>query len=85
MAAIGRQRRAEHVSVETDTDATIEDTVFSLQSLLRSYNEDELYRPVSRQSVRSWSQWLAVLSCVISSHYLEMTCGQTEDFTCAAG
>lgn len=85
LVPIARQQQGEHVSVATDSDVTIEDRVVCLHSVLRSYKEDQLCRPVNRQSVMIWSQWLAVLSCVISSHYLGMTCGQTEDFTCAAG
>jgi hypothetical protein len=41
-AAIARQRRNKYVSVATDTDATVEDVVFSMQSVLRLYNKVQL-------------------------------------------
>lgn len=47
MAAIARQRQGEYMSVAADSDVTIEDRVFSLHSVLRSYKEDQLYRPVN--------------------------------------
>jgi hypothetical protein len=45
-AASARQQIGKHVSVATDTDATT-DTVFSVQSMPRLYNEDQLDKPVT--------------------------------------
>jgi hypothetical protein len=39
-------------------------------------------KPVIRQSVGGWSQRLTVLSCTVSSWYLETTSEQAEDFMC---
>jgi hypothetical protein len=47
----------------------------------RLCNKDQLDMRVSQYSVRTQSQRLEVLSCIVSSHYLAMTSEQTEDFT----
>jgi hypothetical protein len=52
-AATARQRHGKHVSTTTDTDATIEDTVFSKRSVPRLYNEDQLDKPVRAASQQS--------------------------------
>jgi hypothetical protein len=54
-----------------------------MQSMPWLYNEDQLDRPVSQQSVRGRSQWLAILNYTVSNHYLATTSEQTEDFMCA--
>jgi hypothetical protein len=65
-AAIARQWHSKHISVATDTDTTIEDTVFSMRSMPRLYNEDELGKPVSRISEMAVSRqsWVALLAAV---------------------
>jgi hypothetical protein len=49
---IVRQRRSKHISTATDTDATIEDAVFSVWSV-PSYigNEDQLDKPGVRSEL----------------------------------
>jgi hypothetical protein len=67
----------------TNIDATTEDPVFYVQPMWRLYNEGQLDKPVSRQLwVGGWSQWLAVLNCIVSSQYPATTSEQTEDFMC---
>jgi hypothetical protein len=39
--AVAKQRHHKHISVATDSDATIEDTVISMQSMPRLCNEDQ--------------------------------------------
>jgi hypothetical protein len=82
-AAIARQRRGKHVSAATDADATTEDGVFSMQSVPMLYNEDQLEKPESRQSVRGRSRQFSVLSYIVSSRYLATTSEQTKDLMCA--
>jgi hypothetical protein len=72
-AAIARHLRGKHVSASADTDATIEDEVFSVRSVPRLYNEDQLDQPQCRQSVGGRSRRLAVLGYIVSSRYLAMT------------
>jgi Holliday junction resolvasome RuvABC ATP-dependent DNA helicase subunit len=79
--ATAMQRCGKHVSMATNEHATIEeplDTVFSMWSMLRLYNKDEMDKLVSRQPVGGQSQWLAVLSYTVSSRYLATNSGQTE-------
>jgi hypothetical protein len=74
VAVIVRQQCGTHVSAATDSDTTIEDTVFSMESAPRLYNEDQ------------WQQSKSVFSCIISSCYLAVTSRSritTEDFVCA--
>jgi hypothetical protein len=64
-AAVARHWHSKLVSVATDTDSTIGDMVFSMQSVPKFYNEDQLDMQVSQQSlVRGRSRQLAVLSCI---------------------
>jgi hypothetical protein len=46
-AVNARQRHGKHVSAATDIGATIEDAVFSMRSVPRLYNEDQLDKPKS--------------------------------------
>jgi hypothetical protein len=76
-----------HISAATDTDIIIDDTVFSMQSLLWLNDEDQLDKPVGQMPVRGWSGRLVVVSCksavavhgwlseisIVSSHYLPTT------------
>jgi hypothetical protein len=80
--AIAMQWCGKHISVATDTDATIEDAVLCMQPMLRLYNDDQMDKPVSRQSVEGQSRQLAVLSCIVSSCYLATASEKTEDFIC---
>jgi hypothetical protein len=72
--AIAWQQHSKHISTATDTDTTTEDTIFSMQSVMRLYKENQMDKPASRQ--------LAVLGCIARSHYLARTSEQTEDFMC---
>jgi hypothetical protein len=40
-AVITRQQHGKHISMAADTDATVEDAVFSMQSAPRLYKEDQ--------------------------------------------
>jgi hypothetical protein len=82
-AATDRQQCSKHISPAIYTDATVEDAVFSMQSVLRLHNKDQLDKPVTQQSVRGRGWRLAVLSCIVSSSYLVMRSDQTEGFMCA--
>jgi hypothetical protein len=42
--AITRRRRGKHFSAAIDTDATTEDAVFSMRSVLRLYKGDQLVK-----------------------------------------
>jgi hypothetical protein len=58
-AAIARLRRVKHVSAAADTGTTIKDTVFC-----------EGQQQFNRPTVGPRNRLLAVLSCIVSSHYL---------------
>jgi hypothetical protein len=51
IVAMARQRHGEHVSAAIYTDSTLENAVFSMRSAPKLYNEDQLDKPVSRQSI----------------------------------
>jgi 50S ribosomal subunit-associated GTPase HflX len=80
--AIARQWHSKHISTATATDPTIEDVMLSMRPMLWLYNKDQLEKRVSQQSVRGRSQWLVVLSCIVSSCYLSITSELTQDFMC---
>jgi lipid-A-disaccharide synthase-like uncharacterized protein len=72
--AAARQQHGKHVSVEMSKHATVEELsemMFSMRFMLRLYSKD--CHESSQLSVRGWSQWLAVLSCIVSSRYLAVT------------
>jgi hypothetical protein len=45
--AIARQRFGEYMTAATDADATIDDVVFSVQSIPELHNENQLDKPGS--------------------------------------
>lgn len=66
-AVVARQWHSKHVSAATDTDATTEDAVSSMQSMPSLYNEDQLDKSVSRtlESAVSGQVLVALLAAVI--------------------
>jgi hypothetical protein len=70
---IAGQWQIKNFSTAMNKQATIEEpleAVFSVWSMPRLYNEDQLDKPENQLSVRGWSLWLAVLSCIVNSRYL---------------
>jgi hypothetical protein len=74
--AMARQRHGEHVSAAIYTDSTLEDAVFSMRSAPKLYNEDQLDKPVSRQSIggrnRQLDLWVAFLDAATKQRLITL-------------